>query len=265
MGNDREALKRELFAALASDSGSYSTPDGRIMSHHEIRELLQEWIPTGVFVKRRCDRTPSVVVAAPHVSFDNWTEYYANRVAHDLNCGEVLAKNFRDEDGGQIPVSIGRHIHVNRPTESKRRGEAEGVTPRAQAVFLQYREALAEAGGQQPLDLLIELHGHRRNLRLEVATVGINQNVAAELKDAYQNLATGNAALPHLYIEPLDKLRFSARRAKQNGSLTSGVCRAGLHIEIPRFCRENETARRSFRPILSTWLLACIETQATRT
>ncbi len=260
MDGDREALMREMFAALANKVDLLTASDGRTYPKAEMQRLLQEWIPTNVVVKRICALDEGIVVAAPHVSFDNWTEYFANRLAYDLNCGQVLAKNFRDDGGGTIPVSIGRHIHVNRPTESKRKGGVEHETPRAMAAFQKYRSALHEAGRIMPLTLLIELHGHRRHTKLEVATTGISATQAAQIKRCYAELSEVDLRLPELAIEPLDEIRFTAQGTKANGSLAPKICRVALHIEIPRYCREDEDARSRFRPVLSEWLKRSIET-----
>lgn len=259
MGDERQTLIGEMLAALKSGDSVLTASDGHAYTRNEMQECLAGWIPTSIEVKRLCELNHAIVVAAPHVSFDNWAEYFANRLAHDLKCGEVLAKNFRDEDGGRIPVSIGRHIHVNRPTESRKRGGKERDTERAREVFEEYRAALFAAGKNSPLELLIEIHGHRRHLKLEVATTGIDALDARLMRQAYVGLLEDNPCYPQLSIEPLDKLRFSAQRAKAEGSLGPAVCRAALHIEIPRPCRENETARSGFRPILSAWISSCIE------
>lgn len=259
MGSDREALKREMFAALANKVDPLIATDGRSYSKAVMQELLQEWIPTSVVVKRECPDDAGIVVAAPHVSFDNWTEYFANRLAYDLNCGQVLAKNFRDDDGGAIPAPIGRHLHVNRPTESRRKGSAESESPRAMAAFQKYRSALHEAGRIMPLRLLIELHGHRKNSRLEVATTGFSEQKASYLKECYAKLVASDLRLPVLAIEPIDTLKLTAQNAKSKGSLTPKICHTALHIEIPRSCRENEDARTRFRPILSEWSRQVIE------
>ncbi len=260
MGSDQDSLKREMLTALKEKIDPLKASDGRSYAKADMQRLLQEWIPTSIVVKRVSEPDSAIVIAAPHVSFDNWTEYFANRVAYDLKCGEVLAKNFRDDDGGLIPCSIGRHIHVNRPTESKRKGGVEHETPRAMAAFQKYRSALHEAGGMMPLMLLIELHGHRKHGRLEVATTGIDALAAKAMKEAYEALFSDGDVLPELAIEPLDELRFNAQRTKANGAMSHSVCRAALHVEIPRSCRESETARERFRPILSSWLSMCIAT-----
>lgn len=247
-------LITELSSALRSGVTRYSASDGREYTREGLREKLQELIPTEIVVKRICDTVPAIVVAAPHVSFDNWTEYFANRLAADLSCGEVLARNFRDDDGNRIPASIGRHIHVNRPTESEGRRSAEHETDRAQIVFRAYVKALQEACGGFPLTLLIELHGHRRHANIEVATAGIDAGTAHAIKQDYYEVARLQAEAPELAIEPIDKLRYLATRAKQIGSLHRDVCQIGMHIEIPRRCRETKAARENFRPTLTEWI-----------
>ncbi|MCB9367037.1 MAG: hypothetical protein H6506_02370 [Calditrichaeota bacterium] len=248
-----EQLISELINALKSGVERYRASDGVTYTNADLKTALQELIPAEIIVKRVCDSGRAIVVAAPHVSFDNWTEYFANRLAFDLECGEVLARNFRDDDGGRIPVSIGRHIHVNRPTESRSRSGAEFTTERASQIFESYVHALEQAVSQRPLELLIELHGHRNHAKLDVATSGISRDCAQELKNEYQQLVQ-DSNTPELRIEPLDTLRFRARRAKSTGSLQTSVCLKALHIEIPRRCREHAQARETFRPILTEWI-----------
>jgi len=245
-----------MFSALRA--GRDLDHAGIRYSRDEMHDLLCAWIPAEIIVMRACAAGPSVVIAAPHVSFDNWTQYFANRVAADLKCGEVIARNFRDDDGGVMPISIGRHIHVNRPTESTRKGGAERQTDRARQVFEQYRVALGHAGRALPLDLLIELHGHRQHTRMEVATYGLTLDEARRCRDAYEKLREATPGLPDIAIEPLDVLQFTARQAKELGSLREENCRRALHIEIPRTCREDERARSAFRPLLADWLSFCV-------
>lgn len=260
MADDRAALIQAMFAALRDGSGCEVA--GEQLSGDRLRERLREWIPAEVIVMRQCPGGKSVVIAAPHVSFDNWTQYYANRLAKDLDCGEVIARNFRDDDGGTMPASIGRHIHVNRPTESSRKGAAEHETPRAHEAFADYCAALAQADGGLPLKLLIELHGHHRTSALEVATVGLSDEDAVKMQSAYKRIAEREGNVPVLAIEPLHALRFTASQAKSIGSLRPAICARALHLELPRSCREHEQARSRFRPLLAEWLGECVHVLA---
>ncbi|MBK6765751.1 MAG: hypothetical protein IPG71_05270 [bacterium] len=255
---DDDALTRALIHALRERRDSFEAPDGRRYSRQDMQARLRELIAADLIVMRTCSLSAAIVVAAPHVSFDNWTQYYANRVAPALQAGEVLARNFRDEDGSKIPVSIGRHLHVNRPTESERRGGREFESDRARAVHADYIGALVQAGGKAPLDLLIELHGHHRHTVLEAATTGISEAEARVILDAYR-AATGNqTGSPELHIEPLHELRYAARSAKELGSLRDSVCRRALHLELPRQCRDTAANREAFQPILTEWLRSCM-------
>lgn len=253
-----DALTRELIQALQERRNQFTARDGRLYYSQDMQSRLRELIVADVLVMRKCSLPIGMVIAAPHVSFDNWTQFYANRLAPALQAGEVLARNFRDEDGGTIPVSIGRHIHVNRPTESERRGGREFESERARAVHEEYLEALHTAGGRKPLDLLIELHGHHGHNALEVATTGITSVAASEMLSAY-SIAKGDLlGYPDLRIEPLHEVRYAARAAKETGSLRSGVCSHSLHIELPRQCRDSAKNRDAFLPVLQEWLRRCV-------
>ena len=71
MDDDREALMREMFAALANKVDLLTASDGRTYPKAEIQRLLQEWIPTNVVVKRICALDEGIGVGAPHVNLDH--------------------------------------------------------------------------------------------------------------------------------------------------------------------------------------------------
>lgn len=215
-----------------------------------IRARLCELIPAKIEVWDVCVGEFAVVVAAPHVSFDGWTEYYCNRIAPALKAGRVIAQNFRDDNGHDIPVSIGRHIHVNRPTESRERGGEEFETERAKRVCEDYVAALRKSGGKSRLDLLIELHGHHRHEKIEIATTGIRDNEAERFRKSYLTNFSGRE-YPDLLIEPLDRLYFTAELAKTKGSLRNDVTASALHIEIPKVWRKDAARREMLCAALS--------------
>jgi hypothetical protein len=237
-------LKNQLFAFLGGDAEEFSTLSGRL-SRQQARELLQELIPATIEVRGVCRRSVAAVCAAPHVSFDNWSEYFCNRIARRLHIGWVVAKNFRDQHALTIPVSIGRHIHVNRPTESDGPGQAERETLRARDAHQRYLSALREASGAKelPVDLLIEIHSHHRTPDLEIATAGLTADLARKLSDVYEQHRAKHLMLPELKIAPLHTLRLTADNARRDGSIRSEVARVALHVEVPREARQNENVR----------------------
>jgi len=240
-------LKNQLFAFLGSDATEFGLIGGRKLSRDDVRELLQELIPAQIEVRGVCRREIAAVTAAPHVSFDNWSEYFCNRIARRLRIGWVVAKNFRDQHSQTIPVFIGRHVHVNRPTESNGPGQCERETERARDVHRRYLAALAEAGGRGnlPIELLIELHSHHRTADLEIASAGLTASTANVLADIYGQRRVERPQLPEMKIAPLHALRLTADAARQNGSIRTEIARAALHIEVPREARQDESSRRS--------------------
>ncbi len=248
----RQALQRsddfkaQLFAFLGSDAEELRGLGGKSMTRDEARGLLRELIPAEIQMRAVCKGTPHVVAAAPHVSFDNWSEYFCNRVARRLEIGWVVAKNFRDQHPATIPAAIGRHIHVNRPLESLCPGGAEFFSERAQTVHKDYLHALREASGspELPFDLLLEFHSHQRTPKLEIATVGLTREAAEQINDHYVRLQE-KAQLPELALEPLHSLRMTAEATKQTGSLRPEVARCALHIEVPREFRRGDAERRT--------------------
>lgn len=240
-------LKSQLFAFLGSDSPELGTLSGRKLSRGQVRDLLQELIPATIEVRGVCRRSVAAVAAAPHVSFDNWSEYFCNRIARRSRIGWVIAKNFRDQHSQTIPISIGRHIHVNRPTESDGPGQTERETERARSVHQRYLSALAEASGRTalPVDLLIELHSHHRTPHLEIATAGLTAEQARELVEVYERRRVKRPLLPELKIAPLHALRLTADNARREGSIRTDVAQVALHVEVPREARQSDNARRT--------------------
>ena len=240
-------LKSQLFAFLGSDAPEFRMLGGRRLSREQARELLQELIPATIEVRGVCRRSVAAVAAAPHVSFDNWSEYFCNRIARRTRIGWVVAKNFRDQHSQTIPIFIGRHIHVNRPTESDGPGQSERETERARDVHERYLSALAEASGRTvlPFDLLIELHSHHRTPDLEIATAGLTVNLARELAEVYERRRAKRPALPEFKIAPLHPLRLTADGARRGGSIRTEVARVALHVEVPREARQSDDARRA--------------------
>ncbi len=240
-------LKTQLFAFLAGGDTEFPTLTGQRLSRDDARALLQELIPAEIEIRGLCQLSRAVVVSAPHVSFDNWAEFFCNRIARQFQTGWVVARNFRDQDPHTIPVAIGRHLHVNRPTESARPDGAEAVTERAQAAHAQYLASLLQATGLDalPIDLLIEIHAHHRTPFLEVATAGVDAGLAQEIDSVWTHQRTRAKDLPALRIEPLHVLRLTAEATKQLGSLRPEVATRALHIEIPREARQSDSTRNA--------------------
>lgn len=239
----KDATTQALLEFLQSGARTLTITGLGTLSPEDAKKLLGERIPAEIQVRGNCSCVVRGVVAAPHAGFDHWSEYYCNRLAPALQLGWVVGLNFRDQDAHRLPVSIGRHVHVNRPTESAGPGSAEYRTERAEQVFLNYVQALQVASGStEPLDLLIEIHSHKRSEDLEIATVGLDAEAARLIFNDY-TAATSGHEFPELRIEPLHSLRLNAGGAKSCGVLQASFVRHGLHIEIPRGLRASEERR----------------------
>jgi len=250
-----DGMKAQLFVFLSGDRSELKLIGSRV-SREEARGILQELIPARVEMRGVCMRPLAAVVAAPHVSFDNWSEHFCNRIARRLRIGWVVAKNFRDQHGATIPVSIGRHIHVNRPTESERYGAEESETPRAHCAYAEYTRAIAQAGGRGslPVDVLLEIHSHHRTRHLEIATSGLSAELAKRLLDDWNALRADRSSLPEMRIEPLHEVQLPADAAKRHGTMRPEVAALALHVEIPREARDSEESRRGTRAALVRWV-----------
>jgi hypothetical protein len=215
------------------------------------------------------------VVAAPHGGYDRATEDLASAVAGRLGWGSVAAVGYRSEP-------LGYWYDVNRPTERPWVGGgfgAERVTGRAQAVFEQYMRAVARAGAQlagERLELLVELHGHSRRVRLggasvrlqaiELATRGFTHEELRRLEAEYERLqadvppdlrvplAIYRLHDPYEYEGWLVPFYFHASGAQDHGSLHEDVARRALHFELPGRCRETARAREAYTRLLAALL-----------
>lgn len=215
------------------------------------------------------------VVAAPHGGYDRETERLARDVARRLGWGWTAAVGYRSE-----PLRY--WFDVNRPTERAWVGGGFGVervTARARAVFEDYMRAVARAGRQVSgarLELLVELHGHARRVRLggvnvqveaiELATRGFTLAQLRRLRAAYERL---QADLPFdlrvpLAIDRLDDpyeyegwlipFYFRASGAEEHGSLHPDVSRRALHFELPPAVRTSSRARQAYTRLLAALL-----------
>jgi hypothetical protein len=238
-----DSLKLLLIEFLKSEKPATEIEGMGVIERKEAKEQLCVLIPATIEVYQRCTLPLAAVTAAPHIHFDGWSGHFARKTAEEFGFGWVVAKNFRDEDSLEIPVSIGRHLHVNRPTESSHRQGSERETPRAREAYVKYVKAIAKAGGKSlPVDILIEFHGHRTHKAVEIAATGVSVDLANSLHSVYRKAAAGDS-VPELRIEPLHRLHYSANSAKQNGVMQSSIAELALHIEMPRELRQTEADR----------------------
>jgi hypothetical protein len=246
-----EAVRRSdnmqtvLFAFLASGEPELKMLGGKNLTRADALAMIEELLPARIEMRAVCANPVAAVAAAPHVSFDNWSEYFCTRVAKRFSLGHVVAKNFRDQDPHTIPAAIGRHVHVNRQMESSGPGRTERVTPRAEDIHQQYLTALQEAPGKSepPFDLLLEFHSHHRTPFLEIATSGVDAELAQSVLDRYQISRSRLSILPEMQIEPLHEIRMTAENTKRFGSLRPSVARFAFHMEIPREARREDFTR----------------------
>ncbi len=250
--DDGSALTAALISFLKSGADETSIAKVGKVTRDQAKELIAELVPVEIQMRGSCEIGIPAVVAAPHVSFDHWSEYFCNRIAREFHIGWVVALNYRDQDKLRIPVHIGRHVHVNRPTESDGPGRKERVTERAAQVFDEYLDVIRQASGaaKLPMALLIEIHSHRQTSDLELATSGVDHEFAAAIRNSCETLLAAQTPATELRIEPIDTLRMKAGMSKQMGSMRPEITQFGFHIEIPRSMRRDAVSRESALPIL---------------
>ncbi|MGH7798539.1 MAG: hypothetical protein ACREQ2_27045 [Candidatus Binatia bacterium] len=206
----------------------------------------------------RMESTPSrknlsgIVIGAPHGSFDRHTAELAQQLGYRTSLAVVAAKGFSPTEGG------GWRINVNRPTEKlypRSEPEQERATDRARAIYQRFRDTVLKAAAG-PLDLYIDLHQNSHDDNIDVATLGVSPREAGLIKAAYMEIRqrvlrdrTGLAKV-NLAIEPIDKVTFRARVAKEQGILR--WAKQSLHFEMPAHRVFYDTpARYAYTEILS--------------
>ena len=187
-----------------------------------------------------------VLIAAPHGTFDAYTDTLAIAAARQLGAGYMVARKFSP---GKV------RINVNRPTEGAFAGcSEEPRTERAKDVYGAYARLVAIAGSGKPLRLYVEIHGNsnqRTAQNIEVATVGISAAQAQKVKEGYSAMLARAreraSAYPELalLIEPLDRVYFTASCAKKIGIFATEAAPRGVHFEFPRVAREGDALQGS--------------------
>jgi len=213
-------------------------------------------VPRGHIVVRA--GRPGFVIGAPHGTTDPLTGDFAAELASRTGFGLVVATGFAIEP--DAPGRPGRRFQVNRPFEGvPGRPPIEEVrTEDARRVYLAYEKRVQEAA-QGPLAFYAEIHGNNRResaSRIEIATVGVDANLAARLRALYElNRDAHLSFLPavprvDVLVEPADPIFYGASGSKRDGILRLPV--RALHLELPRLVRTE--AREAYLAILTDFL-----------
>lgn len=210
--------------------------------------------PLGQFETIRGE--PGIVIGVPHGIADPYTDVIGYALALRTGAGAVIASRFCCRWTGN------RRINVNRPTE--RSGvppSLELLTDRAMEVYNLYLKFVREVA-QGPLRLYWEIHGNSRPesaSQIEVATVGVDEDLAREIKESYfpirdSVLATNSEIVSlDLKIEPLDQVHFAGRSAKRWKVFREAAM--VLQVELPRSVRRRRSAaREAYIRIVSGWM-----------
>lgn len=172
-----------------------------------------------------------IVVGAPHGTFDVYTAGTVRQICARSGLAGVIATGFTPTETGG-----GWRINVNRPSELYYpAGNYEVESARAAKAYQYYKAAVTKAA-HGDLRLYFDIH-QNGGQRIEVATVGISQEEARYIKNAYYTLrdqaleGRADIAVVELAIEPLDDIEVGAWAAKSNGILR--LARKSLHFELP--------------------------------
>ena len=211
------------------------------------------------------NNTAGIVIGAPHGSFDRFTSELAEALSYQTSLAAVTAKGFSPTEGG------GWRINVNRPTEKlypRGEPEQERGTERSRETFQRYRETVLKAAGGA-LDLYIDLHENGFDDDIDVATLGISGADARGVKDAYReirdHLIQLRPGLPKvdMAIEPIDKVTFTARVAKEQGILR--LAKRSFHFEMPTHrLFYDQRVRHAYTEILSELIQRITALQSNR-
>lgn len=178
--------------------------------------------PPGRFSSR--PGQPGLVIGAPRVSPDEFTDHISQDLARQTGFGLVVATDFARD----------------------RRSFAE-------AYQLQVKEV-----ARGPLRLYVEIHGGSRQEaagRIEIATVGVGRDEAWRLRTLFELIRDAHlrtwpgAPRLEILVEPLDPLHSFAG-AKQIE--VPSVPQQTFHIELPRVARSE--GRQAYTEILAEFL-----------
>ena len=190
-----------------------------------------------------------IVVGAPHGTFDVYTAGTVRQICARSGLAGVIATGFTPTETGG-----GWRINVNRPSERYYpAGDYEVKSVRAAKTYQYYKTSVTKAA-HGDLRLYFDIH-QNGGQRIEVATVGISQEEARYIKNAYYTLrdqaleGRADIAVVELAIEPLDDIEVGAWAAKSNGILQ--IARKGLHFELPGGIMASARRRELYTPILA--------------
>lgn len=227
------ALAKSVYAKILTEwvTAALSTS---IQNPSHLPEIQINLTPYGrIETLARKNNPPGVVIGAPHGSFDRHTAELVQELSYRTGLAAVIAKGFTPTEAG------GWRINVNWPTEkSYPMGEQgqEKNTDRARIVFQDFSDAVSKAA-RGPLEFYFDFHQNSQEENIDVATVGITARQAEIIKSAYREIRDGiltahkNVPSVNLIIEPVDKVTFGARVAKEQGILR--LAKRALHLEMP--------------------------------
>ncbi|MGE0709409.1 MAG: hypothetical protein AB7N76_09260 [Planctomycetota bacterium] len=218
-----------------------------------------------------------VVVAAPHEGFDDHTAPIAQAIAKELRTGWVVAEGYR-------APRRQRWLDVNRPTQrvwTDGKKGPERQTHEGRQTYAEYQGHVDAAAGRAPLELLVEIHGHDRQMALggkrvkiraiELATRGFEPDELRALKARFEELVQKLPAEDRvlLAVEQLDEsyefrgqkvdFYFGASGSKRDGSLSAKSTRRALHFECPQHVRFDQERRARYTQLFIDLLRPLVE------
>jgi hypothetical protein len=193
---------------------------------------------------------PSVVIGAPHGSFDEYTDALVKEISHRTGIAAVVTKGFTPTECG------GWRINVNRPTETRYpTGDIERETERAKDVYARFENTVL-AAARGPLNLYVDVHQNMDQDNIDVATLEVSSSQAQTIKAAYREIrgrvlnSFPDIERVSLLIEPIDQVGIGAWAAKDRGILR--LAKQSLHFELPAHrVLHNERARQAYTTILT--------------
>ena len=178
------------------------------------------------------DNNSHYIITAPHGGSDLMTEVIVRKVCDNILWNCLIAQDFRSKS---YP------LNVNRPTEKY--GVSSNNEVRTERALYVYDEYLSQIYmiNKAP-KLYVEIHGNSRNKsknRIEIATVGINNDQARRIKLILQNALSSTKLTQSIAIENIDYIYYHATSSKARGSLSK--IKPALHFEFPRSSRTIST------------------------
>ena len=196
----------------------------------------EEYINTDHGSLKVINKNSSVVVSAPHGTYDINTGAITHQVCNELNVGCIIAKGF-------VPKGI--RINVNRPTEGVgKKWSQEPVTARASEVYKKYKAEILKITNNN-LKWYFEVHGSREK-GMEIALHNITHGEAIIIKSILkEEWSTYSSNKVSIKVQSIDNIEMTGGAVKKFG-IVHELQPKYVQFEFSKKLRKNKSLLSKF-------------------